>query len=66
MGEQKIPANQFDGRQEMKARMGKAQFSLGMNKDNTGMSKAQSLYSSEIDTQAKQGGQAANGQVVRS
>ena len=36
-----------ESRQELKARMSKAQFSFGNTKENTGMSKAKTIYSSQ-------------------
>lgn len=41
--------------------MAKAQFSFGGVKENKGMKGMQSLYTSEIDAQAKVGGPAADG-----
>ena len=49
----------------MKARMAKAQFSLGVTQKDKGMSNAKSLYSSEIDKQAQNGGMPADGQGVK-
>ena len=46
--------------------MAKTQFSFGAKKDDQGMKNNQTLYTSEIDAQAKHGGQAANGREVRS
>ena len=48
---------------EFKTRLSKTQFSFG--KHNKDMSQVQSLYSSEIDQQAKTGGLAADGRLVR-
>ena len=47
--------------------MAKTQFTFGgVGEKNKGMKGMQSLYTSEIDAQAKLGGTAANGQEVRS
>jgi len=46
--------------------MAMTNFSFGNTRENTGMSQAKTLYSSEIDAQAKKGGPAANGREVRS
>ena len=40
-------------------------FSFGNTKENTGMSQAKTLYTSEIDAQAKKGGPAADGRDVQ-
>lgn len=45
--------------------MAKIQFSFGNTKENTGMREVKTIYSSEIDGQAKQGGIAASSQDVK-
>ena len=55
-----------NARQERKARMSKTHFSFWNNKEDKGMSNARTLYTSEIDAQAKKGGPAADGRAVKS
>lgn len=64
MAQVQVAPNSVSNRQELKERMSKTQFSFGMVNENTGMKRAQTLYSSEIDKQAKKGGDAADGRSV--